>query len=821
MKIKPSCGSDRTSPKRASDRFPAVSREVLSKLKLIGIPTSVVWLKPGRFPERYVHRNVVRGFCAAAVVLWLVCAAMDFSLLCRPVTASARSTPESGSKPAAESVTWSHNIAPLLYHNCTGCHHPGGAGPFSLMTYEDARRRAPQMLVVTQSRFMPPWLPEPGYGDFADVRRLREEDLALIKRWVAEGMKQGNPASAPKSPEYNASWTLGKPDLVLTAERPYTLAAGGSDVYRNFILPNPLKETHYIRAIEILPGAPSVVHHANVLIDRTAEFRREHPAEWRDGVAGMELAVDAGETFNPDGHFLFWKQDTPGVVEPVGMPWTLEAGNDLILNMHLKPSGRQETIQARIGLYFTTTPPAQQPMLLQLDRDDALDIPAGEAHFTVEDELTLPVDVEVLGIYPHAHYLGKDMQCWAVLPGVGKQWLIWIRDWDIDRQSVYSYREPVHLPRGTVVHMRYTYDNSAQNPRNPHSPPVRVRAGNRSGDEMSHLWLQVLPVQSAVGSLYPEANAKLDPRLLLEESWMRNRLRKTPGDRISLYNLGAALAGESRYKEAAAVFEEALRGDPKDGRAWNALGFATESAGDWQKARTTYTKAASLAPSATERGKCDARFNLGRLDLAHDLAAEAEAAFRGVLANCPEDAAAHSGLGAALITQNQDDAARSEFERALALDPANLDALDHLGTLAIESGDLDQAVQWLESAVRQSPSSVESREHLALAYVQSGRGKDAVTQLREATNLDPGDSALHALLAQTLAAAGEMEEAIVEQKTALQLKDTDADGWNNLGVFEKSAGHMDAARQDFQHALRIAPGHAKAQTNLARLPNAP
>jgi hypothetical protein len=166
-------------------------------------------------------------------------------------------------------------------------------------------------------------------------------------------------------------------------------------------------------------------------------------------------------------------------------------------------------------------------MLLQLDRDDALDIPAGQSRFIVTDEMKLPVDVHLLGIYPHAHYLGKEMQCWAILPDQKKLWLISIHNWDIDRQSVYTYKKPISLPRGTVLHMRYTYDNSPANPHNPHTPPVRVRAGNRSEDEMAHLWLQVLPIGE-------NRENQPDPRLILEEAWMRNRLSKTPDDYISL-----------------------------------------------------------------------------------------------------------------------------------------------------------------------------------------------------------------------------------------------------------------------------------------------
>ena len=306
--------------------------------------------------------------------------------------------------------TWSHDIAGILYHNCTACHHPGGAGPFSLLTYAEARRWGPQLAVVTQSRFMPPWLPEPGYGNFADVRRLGDRERALIKQWVADKMPEGDAATAPAAPHYEGSWVLGKPNLVLKFPRSLTVPAGGTDVFWNFILPYPLAQSHYIRAMEIRPGSPQVVHHANIAIDRLASMRHKLGDRWQDGVGGMNLYIDAGNSFDPDSHFLFWKPDTPALIEPEDMPWRLDPGNDLILNMHLKPSGKPETMDGEVGLYFASKPPTKQPMLVSLDRDDALDIPAGDAHFVVEDSLALPVDVEALGVYPHAHYLGHDLR---------------------------------------------------------------------------------------------------------------------------------------------------------------------------------------------------------------------------------------------------------------------------------------------------------------------------------------------------------------------------------------------------------------------------
>ncbi len=700
-------------------------------------------------------------------------------------------------------VTYNRQVAPILYKNCTTCHHPGGGGPFSLLTYEDARRRGPQLVQVTGSRFMPPWLPEHGYGDFADERRLTDEDIALIRKWVSAGMPRGDDPPPP-APRYDSTWTLGKPDLVLTIERPATLPASGSDIFLNFVLPYPLDQSHYIRAMEIRPGTPQVVHHANVLIDRTASWRRAHPDTWRDGVPGMELMVDAGNTFDPDSHFLFWKPDTPALVEPEGMPWRLDPGNDLILNMHLKPSGKPETVAAQIGLYFTGAPPSKQPMLLQLEHDAALDIPPGKSDFVITDEFKLPVDVDVLGIYPHAHYLGKDLQGYAILPNGEKRWLIWIRSWDIDRQSVYRYRKPVFLPRGSTIHLRYIYDNSADNVHNPNDPPIRVRAGNRSVDEMGHLWLQVLPVNTPPNSP--------DPRLLLEIAWMQARLRKTPNDVLALYNLAAALTAEGKYSEAAATYRQVLNQNPNDARSWNGLGVALESSGDWQSAQQAFQKAFAADPEMN-----DAAFNLARSQLDHNDPAVAEQSFHSLLQRSPNDASAHAGLAQALLKEGNQDGAQAEFESALRIDPENLDALEGLGQIALNAGRPAQAIPLLEKALRRSPDDPLLRQQLALAYAQSGRYADAMQQLKQAQRLSPSDPQPHAMLSQVYAAEDNLPQAISEQQQVLRLSASDPDAWNNLGVLEVKAGDSAAARDDFEHALRIAPDHAAARANLARL----
>ncbi len=707
-------------------------------------------------------------------------------------------------------VTWSKDIAPIVYKNCVTCHHTGGGGPFSLLTYQDARRWAPQMMDVTQSRYMPPWLPmhdhkAAGYVPFQDERGLTDREIALIAKWGKSGMLEGNAAEAPVPPHFSAIWQHGQPDLILNIDVPYLLPAGGTDVFRNFILPYPLKQRHYIRAMEIRPSVPQIVHHANVLIDRTASYRRMHPDTWRGGIAGMELAVDAGNTFDPDSSFLFWKPDTPFLAEPPSMPWRLDPGNDLILNMHLKPSGKAESVSAQVGLYFTDTPPTQQPMLLQLEHDSALDIPPNDARFVVEDSLKLPVDVDVLGVYPHAHYLGRTLEAWATLPDQQKKWLISIPSWDIDRQSVYRYRTPLYLPKGSILYMHYVYDNSAANEHNPTSPPMRVRAGNRSEDEMAHLWLQVLPVNIPAGSP--------DPRLLLEEAWMRQRVEKEPKDSLTLYNLASTESALGKYSTAIAIYKQMLVQQPKDARTLTGLGATYETAGDWQQAAQTYQQAI-----ASSSDTCDARFDLAELDLKHDQASLGEQQLRAMQDRCPEDAEIHSALGMALAAQNQADAAAVEFHRALALAPDNFTALDHLGVLASQSGNFQRAIEFLKAASGLHPGDTDTLVQLAAAYAQSGLLDNATEELLAAIKSSPRDANLHSLLSQVLSSNGHVPMAIEQQKEALRLAAGDPDGWNNLGVLQARQGNTAEARRDFLQALRLAPDHAQAASNLQHLP---
>ncbi|HEX3819903.1 MAG TPA: tetratricopeptide repeat protein [Candidatus Sulfotelmatobacter sp.] len=523
-----------------------------------------------------------------------------------------------------------------------------------MLTYSDVKKHGRQIVDVTRSRAMPPWLPEPQELKFADEMRLSDSEISLIQRWVEQGEAEGSPRDLSAPAEYVEGWMLGKPDMVLTATKPLTLPPQGTDTYWNFIFPVPIHETKWVKAVEIRPGDKQYVHHANILVDRD-EASRSREATPGAGFGGMEIRIDS-RVFDPDGHLLFWKPGTIPAVEPEGMALRLDKGTDLVLNTHLQPSGKPEVIQPSIGLYFTSHPATKLPMLLQLEDDVKLDIPAGQKDFTVNDDFTLPIDVELLAVYPHAHYLGKDIRAWAALPDGTKKALIHIPNWNLNWQAVYRYAEPVRLPKGTIVSLRYVYDNSVENPLNPNHPPARVMGGNRSSDEMCHLWLQVLPV-----NFDP---AQGDPRMALQEALARHNIEKNPGDFEAHYNLAAMLQAKNNLDGAIPEYQAAVRLRPKDATGNNALGAALVAAGRPEQA-VQYLQAALK----TRPGYFDAHYNLGfALANQNDFVGAAEQ-FGAALKLQPEDAAVEANFGAALAELGRLPEAKSHFEHALQLDP--------------------------------------------------------------------------------------------------------------------------------------------------------
>jgi Tfp pilus assembly protein PilF len=573
-------------------------------------------------------------------------------------------------EPAQSRVTFNREVAPIVFHYCTPCHRPGEAGPFPLLTYADVKSHARQIVAVTAKHIMPPWLPAPQPLQFADELRLSDVQIALLREWVEQGEAEGDAADLPPSPHFVPGWQLRQPDEIVQAEKAFTLPASGSDMYWNFVFRNPVNRTRWLKALEIRPGDKRIVHHANILVDRN-EFARARENEPGAGFAGMELKITS-EAFDPDSHFLFWKPGTMIQPEPKGMSLRLDKDTDLVLNVHLQPSGKPEEIQPSLGLYFTDEPATLFPLLLQMENDRELDIPPGTKDFLVTDQFTLPVDVDLLAIYPHAHYLGRDLQAIATLPDGSSETLIHIPRWDLNWQAVYRYMQPVSLPRGTTIVMRYTYDNSSDNIANPSNPPRRVVAGNRSTDEMAHLWLQVLP--------HPPSDPNVDPRMIIQEAMARHNINKNPDDFEAHYNLAAILQAQGARTEAIEQFEIAVRLRPRDATANNALGATLLAAGQVGDAIRHLQAALQAQPD-----NFDAHYNLGNAFVSQNNFVEAIEQYKAATRLHPDDANAEANLGGAFAMTGNLAEAKLHFERALHIDPNNKLARENLEQIGSDS----------------------------------------------------------------------------------------------------------------------------------------
>jgi hypothetical protein len=378
--------------------------------------------------------------------------------------------------------TYNKDIAPILHENCAGCHRPGEVAPFSLLTYQDTAKRAALIASVTKSHVMPPWKPEPGYGEFRDVRRLTDAQIALIQQWASNGSPEGD-GPKPTPPHFTEGWQIGQPDRVVTIPAKFSVPAGGPDVYRCFVIPMNLDAPTYIGAMEFRAGSRRTVHHALVFLDTQGAGRKLAAGSSDNGYTCFGSPGFAGALIGG------WAPGMTPRKPMAGYATTLPKGADLVLQIHYHPSGAPAEDQSSLGLFYSD-PPTRGRTLLLIGTQN-IDIPPGESHYVVKASRTLPMDAEVTGITPHAHYICKDMKVNAFLPDGSTKPMIWIKDWDFNWQGAYTYADPVKLPKGTRVEMEYTYDNSDQNPRNPAHPPVRVTYGEQTTNEMGLVFMSV------------------------------------------------------------------------------------------------------------------------------------------------------------------------------------------------------------------------------------------------------------------------------------------------------------------------------------------
>src|SRR5665213_337878 len=405
----------------------------------------------------------------------------------------------------AQTVTYSEQIAPIVYNNCTTCHRTGQVTPFTLMSYSDVKQHAPTIASVTQSKYMPPWKPESGWTALRNRRTLTSDQISLIQQWVAAGMPQGDPSLEPPLPTFTDGWQLGTPDLVLTMPAGFSVPPDGPDIYRNFVLRTGLTTEKWISAIELKPSARGAVHHVLFFSDTTGQARAMDGQDGQPGFPGFGsifLIEALGDPANAiTGGLGGWVPGTTPEFLPTGIAYHLAAGADLVLQTHFHPDGKAETEQTTMGIHYALAPPARTITQIQVPAafgvESHIDIPAGVSNYLVRGSFTLPVDVDAFSVSAHCHYLGKGSRMTATLPNGQVQVLLSIPDWDFNWQDTYIFENPVALPRGTRIDGELVYDNSANNPVNPFSPPREVKWGENSTDEMGSLLLNVLPHQQS------------------------------------------------------------------------------------------------------------------------------------------------------------------------------------------------------------------------------------------------------------------------------------------------------------------------------------
>ena len=636
------------------------------------------------------------------------------------ITACSRaSTPEDA--PTPRTPTFNADIAPILFDNCASCHRPineaaaraaamsaaeddpicvAGA-PFSVLDYASVRRNARAIASAVQRRSMPPWLPEPGHGEFVGERRLRDDQIALVAKWVESGAPEGNAAEKPTPPSFPDGWQLGTPDLVLTMPEAYTLPPGNGDVFRNFVIPVPITTTRYVRAVEFRADRPQVLHHADLAVDLGRVSRVLDRADPGPGFATM----DGEQVYNVYG----WTPGKVPVMEAADNAWALQPGADFVLLLHMIAGATGETVQPTIGLFLSDTPPTKTPISVKLEAKP-IDIPPGEPNHAVEDSYVLPADVDAVSVYPHAHYLGKEMRGTATLPDGSQKDLLWIRQWDFRWQDRYRYHAPLFLPKGTRLSMRYTFDNSANNRNNPVRPPQRVRSGPRSTDEMAQLWLEVVPRRAEDAAVL---NADFIRRSLLAgikdaEAGVQHEPKAAGARNV----LATRYLQVGRVAEAQAQLEEALRLDARSAEAHTNLGTVLQAQGRLAEAMPHLRRAAALRPKDDR-----VRFNLGN----------------------------------GLLAAGQADAAMREFEAAIALNPENVDAHVNLALVLGPRNQLDRAIAHLQRAVAINPRHGEAHHNLSVALSLQGRLDEALREAQEAVRLQPGSAAAQAQLQRLLA----------------------------------------------------------------------
>ena len=407
----------------------------------------------------------------------IVALAAFVSLLVHPAEAQSKEDLASTSK-----VTFANQVVRIFQQSCQQCHRPGQMAPMSLLTYQEARPWAKSIKQKVQGREMPPWHADPRYGEFVNDRRLTDEEVDTIVRWVDSGAPRGNAADMPEPLSFPEGWSIGEPDLVLSMSRPYTVRASGRDTFEYFNIDTRLTEDRFVSAVEILPGDARVVHHVLAYVHQNDDFNFRDEESWsrsigRGGTMLIEYAVG-----------------NKGDIFPPGSGRLLKKGSRLLLQIHYHPYGEQTQDVTRVGLRFHPRGTQHRRIISRWIGTHSIGIPPNTRNVASRSSYTFRQAVNIISFQPHMHCRGQAMIAEVFYPDGQHEILCSVPNYDFNWQTTYTFTTPPYLPAGTRMVVTGLHDNTKSNPNNP-NPNAYVTWGQSTNDEMMHGWTDFVYAQ--------------------------------------------------------------------------------------------------------------------------------------------------------------------------------------------------------------------------------------------------------------------------------------------------------------------------------------
>lgn len=382
----------------------------------------------------------------------------------------------------AATVTFTRNVAPILYNNCATCHRQGEIAPMSLITYKEVRPWARSVREVVAERRMPPWFADPSKGEFSNDCRLTQKEIDTIVAWVDGGAREGDPKELPAPPSFTDGWTLGKPDLVFSMTEEFNVPAEGVIPYKYFVVPTNFTEDKYVQFAEIRQGNRQLVHH--VIVDVRYPEQRPLPPPGELTPERREALRQQGGTGarNADGRLVGWAPgEAPLILRP-GHAKLIKAGSVLIFQVHYTTNGVAGTDRTSVGLTFSKAP-VEKRVITAGAVARALAIPPGEPNYEARATFEFKEDSHIDSLHPHMHMRGKDFEYKLIYPDGAYRTLLKVPRWDFNWQLTYFFKKPVAAPKGSRLECIAHYDNSPKNKFNP-DPTKLVEWGPQTWEEM-------------------------------------------------------------------------------------------------------------------------------------------------------------------------------------------------------------------------------------------------------------------------------------------------------------------------------------------------